>query len=84
MPFVPSALDDLLREIQDGLVIAERYSQKSMVFRYEPLLTSGLLAVVAIIGGILLGGLGSRSVEALRSVPRAGDPTRWRRVRRTP
>jgi hypothetical protein len=81
MPFVPSALDDLLREIQNGLVIAERYSRKSTFFRYEPLLATGLLAVVAIIGGILLGGLRSTWMEALGSAPRAGEPSRGRAVR---
>ena len=81
MPSVPSALDDLLREIQSGLVIADRYSRKSVFFRYEPLLATGLLAVMAIIGGMLLGGLGSTPVAALRSVPRTEEPSRWRPVR---
>ena len=81
MPSVPSALDALLREIQRGLVIAERYSRKSVFFRYEPLLATGLLAVVAIIGGMLLGGLGSTSEAVLRSAPHSEEPSRARPVR---
>jgi hypothetical protein len=72
VPRLPSTLDDLLREIQSGLVIGERYSRKSVLFRVEPVLATGLLAIVAILGGMLLGGLGSRSVIA----PGTDEPSR--------
>lgn len=52
----PSALDRLLDELARGVVAPERYSTKSTYGKIEQLVLTTMLAMVAIVAGMLLGG----------------------------
>jgi hypothetical protein len=55
MPSAPSAVDLLLQELESGTVVPERYSRRSAFQRWEPLLRTTGLALIAIVSGMLLG-----------------------------
>jgi len=57
MTTAASTVDRLLRELENGLVVPQRYSRRSLYGRYEPLLATTVLAFVAVIGSVLLHGL---------------------------
>lgn len=48
------SLELLLRELDAGLVVPERYSRRSLYGRCEPLLGTTLLALIAVLGSMLL------------------------------
>lgn len=51
----PSALDRLLDELARGVVQPERYSTKSTYGKLEQLVLTSMLAMIAIIAGMVLG-----------------------------
>ncbi|WP_375386848.1 hypothetical protein [uncultured Amnibacterium sp.] len=53
MTAAPMSLDRLLAELDDGIVVPQRYSRRSLYGRCEPMIATTLLAFVAIIGSML-------------------------------
>ena len=51
----PTLVDALLRELESGVVVPDPYSRRSVYGRCEPMMLTAVLALVAIVAGMLLG-----------------------------
>ena len=56
MPARLTPVDVLLQAMEDGTLVPERYSRVSLFDRCEPALRAAVLAIFAVVSGMLLGG----------------------------
>jgi hypothetical protein len=54
MPAAPTDTDGLLAELRNRMVVHESYSRRSLLGRAAPAMLTAMLALVAIVGGVLL------------------------------
>lgn len=69
----PSSVHRLLEDMRNGTLSRQRYSTRSLYSRCEPLVLTTLLACIALLSGMLLGGAAGRGPQD------AAPPTRTRR-----
>lgn len=60
MPVKATPLGLLLAQLRDGSVVPERYSRRTLYGRYEQLMITAAMALVAVLGSMVLSGMASK------------------------
>lgn len=60
MPAKAIPLGLLLAQLRDGSVVPERYSRRTLYGRYEQLMITTAVALVAVLGSMILSGMAAK------------------------